>query len=289
MKPPLRHLLLLTLFIVVCYGQDYDDGGGDEVKPAAPPPAQEDCNGIFLSYTFISREKELPKVKNVSAQAWVFKSVATILNAGSKELKSWKMYIGFQHDEILVSVDGAVLMDGGDFPVAVGNGTYLSGTMFGLRPKAIPMPKTIRLENDGYKCLAPRRHGTSAMYVCCKRDPKLKLKNTKKIKFLPRQNGDLSFSYDVLQAYGGSYLAHVTIDNNNPLGRLDHWNLTWEWMRGEFIYTMRGAYTHRKDPLECIYGPTGNYYKDLDFSQVMNCQKKPIISDLPAEKAEDEK
>lgn len=95
--------------------------------------------------------------------------------------------------------------------------------------------------------------------------------------------------YDVMQAFGNNYLAQVTMDNDHPLGRLDHWNLTWEWMRGEFIYTMRGAYTRLKDPAQCLYGPAGQYYSDMDFTQVMNCEKKPIISDLPAEKKEDEK
>lgn len=127
------------------------------------------------------------------------------------------------------------------------------------------------------------------MHVCCVRNPKFKAKKTKATKFLPRQNGDLSLTYDVIQAYEANYLAQVTIDNNNPLGRLDHWNLTWEWMRGEFIYTMRGAYTHKKDSSECIYGAAGKYYEDFDFSPVMNCQKKPVIADLPPDKAKDEK
>lgn len=126
------------------------------------------------------------------------------------------------------------------------------------------------------------------MHVCCKKDPKFKVKVTK-TKFFPRQYGDLHFTYDVLQAYENKYLAQVTIDNNHPLGRLDQWNLTWEWMRNEFIYNMRGAYTHRKDPAECIYGPQGKYYQDFDFSTVMNCQKRPLISDLPPEMENDDK
>lgn len=127
------------------------------------------------------------------------------------------------------------------------------------------------------------------MSVCCKKDPKFKAKKAKKTKFLPRQKGDLSLVYDVLQAYSGSYLAQVTIDNNHPLGRLDHWNLTWEWMRGEFIYSMRGAYTHKRDSSNCIYGVAGKYYGELDFSQVMSCEKRPIIGDLPADRAQDDK
>ncbi|XP_030522750.2 COBRA-like protein 10 [Rhodamnia argentea] len=317
MKMPRQVFLLVWVLIVlcscinhVCRGQDYDD----DTTPAAPPPEQEDCNGIFLMYNFIERIKEYPHVKNATAQAWAFKSQMTVLNAGLEELKAWKVFVGFQHNEVLVSASGAVSIDGEDLPAKVGNnGTTLAGypqadlktsvdtagdiyqiqakieftgTQFGVKPPGVPMPKMIRLENDGYKCPAARRRGTNTMLVCCVKDKKKKVKQTKN-KFLPRQYGDLTFTYDVLQAYSGNYLAQVTIDNNHPLGRLDHWNLTWEWMRGEFIYSMRGAYTHKKDPSECIYGAAGQYYKDFDFSQVMNCEKKPIIADLPADRAND--
>lgn len=125
------------------------------------------------------------------------------------------------------------------------------------------------------------------MNVCCKRNPKFKVKTGPKTKFAPRRHGDLNIVYDVLQSFSSNYLAQVTIDNENPLGRLDRWNVTWEWMRGEFINTMRGAYTHKRDPSECLYSKAGQYYKDLDFSQVMNCQKKPAISDLPPEMKDD--
>ncbi|KAG6641630.1 COBRA-like protein 10 [Carya illinoinensis] len=286
--------------------------GFDDEKPAAPPPEVESCNGIFLSYEFISRKKEYPHVKNATAQSWAFNATATILNTGTIELKAWKMFIGFQHDEILVGASGAVLMEADDFPAPVGNGTQfsgspqadlktsidtagdlsqiqvqiiISGTQFGVKPPGIPMPSTIRLVNDGYKCPAHTRRKAS-MHVCCTRNPKTKAK-VLKTKFLPRQNGDLSISYDVLQAYQNNYLAQVTMESKNPLGRLDRWNLTWEWMRGEFIFTMRGAYTRRKDFADCIYGMAGQYYNDMDFSKVMNCQKRPIIGDLPRERAND--
>ncbi|KAK2999433.1 LOW QUALITY PROTEIN: hypothetical protein RJ639_023386 [Escallonia herrerae] len=211
--------------------------------------------------------------------------------------------------ELLVSATNAVLVDGNEVPSPVGtNGTYLSGypqtdlktsietagdltqiqvqvqlsgTQFGIKPPGSPMPKTIRLANDGFKCPAPTHHASS-MYVCCVRDPKVKAKNIT-TKYFARQNGDLLLSYDVIQVYD-NYLAQVTIENNNPLGRLDHWNLTWEWMRREFIYTMRGAYTHQKDYSDCIYGDN-----TTKTSQVMNCQKKPVIADLPPDRAKDEK
>ncbi|KAF6162950.1 hypothetical protein GIB67_021099 [Kingdonia uniflora] len=314
MKMALKTLLFVFFLVSFnsVFAQDYVFEGD---KPAAPPPATENCNGIYVSYTFISRVKEYPHVKNVTAQAWAFKSIATVLNAGAVELKAWKIFIGFEHKELLVSASGAVIMDGDDFPADVSNGTYISGypqadlktsietagdisqimaeiemtgTQFGVKPPKVPMPKALRLANDGFKCPAATRHG-SAMYVCCLRNPKFKANITKATKFLPRQNGDLTLMYDVIQAFEGNYLAQVTMDNNNPLGRLDHWNLTWEWMRGEFIYTMRGAYTHRKDYSDCIYGAASKYYKDLDFTPIMNCQKKPVIADLPADREKDEK
>ncbi|KAK6149337.1 hypothetical protein DH2020_016862 [Rehmannia glutinosa] len=312
-------VLSLIAIVVFCYSDiekcNAQDYGSSPETPETPPPEIEHCNGIFVSYIFQGREKEYPFVKNVSAQAWSFQAMATVLNTGSEELKSWQIFIGFQHHELLVSADGAVVVDGDGFPIRVGNnGTVLAGfpqsdlktaidtaadytqmqvqinlkgTQFGVSAKSSPMPRTIKLVNDGYKCPAATRKGTY-MHVCCKKDPKFKQK-IKKTKFLPRQYGDLDFTYDVLRAYENRYLAQVTIDNNNPLGRLDQWNLTWEWMRNEFINTMRGAYTHKKDPSECIYGPQGQYYQDFDFSTVMNCQKKPIIADLPPESENDDK
>lgn len=178
---------LLVLFAYncqTCKGQDY---GGEE-KPAAPPPEQENCDGIFISYNFEGREKIYPLVKNVSAQGWSFKSMLTVLNAGAFELKSWKVFVGFQYKELLVSADGAVVIDGDGFPVRVGkNGTTLAGypqsdlktaidtagdltqmsaqinikgTQFGLSEKTNPMPKTIKLVNEEYKCPAPKRYST---------------------------------------------------------------------------------------------------------------------------------
>ncbi|XP_073005777.1 COBRA-like protein 10 [Typha latifolia] len=312
-SPPRPLLLLFAVFLVsvlssaAVRAQDYDDDG----TPATP--AQDSCIGVFLTYTFIERSKEYPHVKNATAQAYAFKSTATVLNTMSVDLKSWNIFIGFQHDEILVSASGAVITDGTDFPAHVGNGTSLSGfpqtdlmnaidtagdmtqiqveidltgTQFGVKPPGVPMPKTIKLLNDGFKCPAATRKG-SQMYVCCVKDPKFKSKTTNSTRYLPRQKADLTFAYDVIEAYGNNYLAQVTIDNWNPLGRLDNWNLTWEWKRGEFIYKMRGAYTLKKDSSFCIYSDAATYYQDLDFGPVMSCEKKPVIVDLPPERAKD--
>lgn len=179
-RKALSLFIILLVSFAIWNGINAQDSDYD--LPAAPPPAEENCNGIFISYGFVSRKKEFPHVKNASAQSWAFNSTATVLNTGTHELQAWKIFIGFQHQEILVSAGGAVLVDSEDFPASVGNGTYISGypqtdlktsietagdltqiqaivqisgTQFGVKPPGVPMPKTIRLENDGYKCPAP--------------------------------------------------------------------------------------------------------------------------------------
>lgn len=102
-----------------------------------------------------------------------------MLNNGLDELKSWKVFVGFQHDEFLVSASDAVLADGTTLPAAVGNGTVfagypmtdlktavetagdltqmqaqidLVGTVFGVKPPNVPLPSSINLANDGFIC-----------------------------------------------------------------------------------------------------------------------------------------
>ncbi|CAJ1925172.1 unnamed protein product [Sphenostylis stenocarpa] len=302
---PYLSVLLLSCGIVIreCEGQE----------PKALPPAADSCDGIFISYDFLTRTKEFPHVKNVTAQSWAFKSTATVLNTGKEVVKAWKLFIEFQHDEILVSVSGGILDDGTEFPASVGNGTtfvgasvpdldsaintaqdldqiqaviQLIGTQFGVKPPTPPMPKTIKLLNDGYRCPKPSTQ-KSSMYACCKKDPKFK-PTVQKTKFLERQKGDLPISYDVTQVYDNNYMVQVTIENEHFLGRLDHWNLTWVWTRGEFIYSMKGAFTREIESTGCISGEAGRYYRDMDFSKVLNCQKNPILSDLPPEKYNDD-
>jgi len=181
-------LLLSCVFVFsgleICYGQ-FDDYDAAAVPPP-PPKGLDTCNGIFLTYSLNSREKEWPHVNNVAKQAWAFKAEASLTNVGDEELKGWQMYIGFQHKEVLVSADGAVPVDLEDFPAEVGNGTtiagssmmdlktaistandwnqiavriQMSGTQFGLGKSGKPMPKTIKLVNDGFKCPNPMRQG----------------------------------------------------------------------------------------------------------------------------------
>lgn len=96
------------------------------------------------------------------------------------------MFVGFQHDEYLVSASNAVLADGNKIPGSVGNGTIfagfpnpdlktgietagdltqmsvrvaLVGTQFGVGPPAVPMPTNISLVNDGWVCPEPAMQG----------------------------------------------------------------------------------------------------------------------------------
>jgi hypothetical protein len=41
------------------------------------------------------------------------------------------------------------------------------------------------------------------------------------------------------------------------------------------------------DTSGCIYGAQGQYYQSLDFSQVLNCDRKPVILDLPLSRYND--
>ncbi|KAJ9551308.1 hypothetical protein OSB04_015353 [Centaurea solstitialis] len=315
-------------------------GGKNRTEEVTPPEEMNTCNGVFLQYNFISKEKEFPYLDNATAQSWAFKSELVAINAGTTEVRAWKALVGFHHDEVLVSTEGGSILNvGASFPFKVdGNGTYVvgypqsdlktaietagdmsqmaakvkfKGSLFGGKEGNCPMPKKLKLENDGFKCPAPTKKGKfkkgacktkegpynntvslissdKSMHVCCKKDPKYKVKR-RKTKFYPRQNGAVSFTYDVVQANEGNYMAQITIDNHHPLSRLDKWNLTFEWTRNEFIYDMRGAYTRRRDLSECLLSPAGQYYTNLDFTKVMNCDKKPVISDLPPTLKNDDK
>ncbi|KAK3125199.1 hypothetical protein QOZ80_7BG0601620 [Eleusine coracana subsp. coracana] len=311
-------VLILAFVVTAAVAQDYGGkGGGDDEEEEEKPQfkAQESCNGAFLSYTFVERTKEYPHLKNATAQAYAFKATASVLNTMTEDLKAWQLFVGFQHREILVSVGGAVLLDGTDHPANVSGGATfagypladllnsidtagdmtqienkieITGTQFGVKPPGKPMPKTIKLVNpSGFRCPAPT-HKENVMYACCVKDPKLKAKaKANSTRYAARQKADLTFAYDVLQANVNNYLAQVTINNWSPISRLDNWNLTWEWKRDEFIYGMRGAYTLNKEGPACIYSPAASYYKDMDFTPVYSCEKRPIIVDLPPEREKD--
>lgn len=146
-------------------------------SPAAPAPASDSCNGVYLSYAYTAGRVIPPTVK--TRQPHRFESTLTVLNNGEEELKSWKVFVGFQHDEKLISASNAVLADGTTLPALVGNGTVfagypmsdlktaidtagdltqmqvevkLVGTQFGVNSPDVPMPTNISLANDGYDC-----------------------------------------------------------------------------------------------------------------------------------------
>jgi hypothetical protein len=137
------------------------------------------CNGILISYSSGIGVRLPPNVTDPKKQPYRFESTLTVLNNGLDELKSWKVFVGFQHNEFLVSASNAVIADGTTLPAAVGNGTVfagfpmtdlktavetagdltqmqsqikLVGTVFGVAPPAIPLPSSINLANDGFIC-----------------------------------------------------------------------------------------------------------------------------------------
>lgn len=129
--------------------------------------------------------------------------------------------------------------------------------------------------------------GNSTMQVCCTRDPNFKSNVTLGEEFLPRKTGDLTLTYDVLRTYESNYWAQVMIENHNPLGRLDNWQLSWDWMEDEFIFAMKGAYPSVVDTSACVFGKQGQFYQSLDFSTALNCDRRPTIIDLPLAKTND--
>lgn len=294
--------------------------------PAAPAPAPDPgCNGIELTYNFQGRTMIRPFVGDKNRQPYSFKANASVLNSGTRPLKSWALLVTFGHDEILVGVDGAVLTGGADLPYNTtenaGNATSFSGypqtdlltpigtagdiaqiqasvglvgTLF-AGPNFVPLPTALSLDDPAYNCPAATNLTAGVLTTCCVLTPEAEANATvidanatdPTKNFLPRGTGDLVITYDVVQAYGSSYLALVTLENNAKLGRLDNWRLSWEWRRGEFIHSMKGAHPLVVDTSACINGPAGQYYQSLDFSQVLNCEKKPVILDLPLSRYND--
>ncbi|KAK3147494.1 hypothetical protein QOZ80_3BG0283050 [Eleusine coracana subsp. coracana] len=297
--------------------------------PAAAPSPEPDCNGILLTYELQQRTKIRPFVTDRNKQPYAFRANATVLNSGTRPLKSWALLVTYAHDEILVGVDGAVLTGGGEMPYNTtddaGNATSFSGypqtdlltpiatagdlsqiqasvgivgTVFAGPPGTRdfqPLPTLLSLDDVAYDCPKASNRSSRILSTCCVLTPEAEANATvvdanatdPTKNFLPRGTGDLVITYDVLQAYPSSYLALVTMENNAKLGRLDNWRMSWEWRRGEFIYSMKGAHPLEVDTSGCIYGAPGQYYKDLDFSQVLNCDRKPVILDLPLSRYND--
>lgn len=289
-------------------------------QPAPPPDAG--CNGILLVYTLDRRDKIRPFVPAPDSQPYSFSANATVLNSGTRALRSWALLLTFAHGEILVGVDGAVLTSGDGLPynttsADAGNPTSFSGypqtdlltpiataddlskiratvklvgTLFAGPEPFVPLPSAFSLADPSYAC-PPATNVSTSLSTCCVLKPETATGNASATDpartFLPRGTGDLVITYDVLQAHETTYLALVTLENNAPLGRLDGWQLSWEWRHNEFIRTMRGAYPREVDTSDCVYGRQGQYYKDLDFSKVLNCKRKPVVLDLPSSRYND--
>ncbi|KAE8697934.1 COBRA-like protein 8 [Hibiscus syriacus] len=260
-----------------------------QVPPPAPAPASDSCNGVFLSYTYNSGRAIPPT--DPTNQAYRFESTLRVVNNGRHELKSWRAFVGFSHRELLVSASNAVLADGNSLPAEVSNGavfpgfpaSYLKsavetagdttqmevsvglvGTQFGVGAPDVPMPLNISLVNDGYTRVNASNQGNRVMHVCCIiQDTNSNVGVNEE--FLPRQEGDLIIRYDVIRAYDDNYWAQVSISNHDPLSRLDNWHLSFDWMREEFIYIIRGAYPYVVDTTYCVFGRQGQHYQGMDF------------------------
>ncbi|XP_010938333.2 COBRA-like protein 7 [Elaeis guineensis] len=313
----LRRILVFVSFLLLLHPSRSQRGTPPDAS--APAPSALDCNGVLLTYDFQRGQRLRPFVQDPNEQAWAFTATAAILNSGTADLDAWELLIGFRHREILVSASPAVLTDGSPFPYSTSNDSATSfsgypnpdlkypievagdlsqisvqisigGTFFGSPSPAAPLPSSLSLADPAFSCPAPAvpSNTSTSIATCCLPNPDFKPNTTTNSSdgsdsdsFLPRHSGDLTISYDVIQAFPSSYLALVTIDNHSPRGRLDDWRLSWEWMRDEFIYSMKGAYPLLVDVSDCLYGPQGEYYQDLDFSNVLNCETKPTILDLP--------
>jgi hypothetical protein len=315
----LLFLSTLALLTTPSFSQTTPAGGLNSLAPApAPDPG---CNGVQLTYDLWGGATKIrPFVTDPTQQAYKFQSRATILNSGTTTLKSWSLLIKFEYKEIIVTLKNAVLTNGADLPYNTtldANATSFSGspntdlltpiataddltliqgtvdmvgTLFGAPKTLNPFPESISLEDPSYICPPFAKPGnySFSVTICCVPNPKFNPNNTvisnitdPKKDYKDPPNGDLIITYDVIQAYPSSYLALVTIENNARLGRLDNWHLSWTWKSNEFIYSMRGAYPIDVDATGCIYGPQATYYQSLDFSKVLNCQRSPVILDLP--------
>ncbi|CAN0888877.1 COBRA-like protein 7 [Linum grandiflorum] len=308
--------LLITLFLLLA-STSFAQPAPSPPLPPPPPTQKTTCPGVFVAYATDGGGYAIPP-NDPSNQAYRFASTLTVANNGRTELKAWRVFVGFQFDELLVSADKAVLADGTPLPAAVGNGTVfagsslpdlktaiqtagdatqmevqvqLIGSRFGPPPNDtnLPLPANVSLTNDGYVCPDSRVEG-NMRWTCCERrnTPTNNPQNqAPPSSFPPPQPADLAITYDVLNTYDTNYWAQVTISNAHPLVRLDNWQLSWDWMRDEFIFAMKGAYPLSLDTSECIFGSQGQHYLQLDFSQALNCQRRPTVVDLPRTRAND--
>ncbi|OAE29871.1 hypothetical protein AXG93_773s1100 [Marchantia polymorpha subsp. ruderalis] len=293
-----------ALALLVCVCSLWLPSGVEAVLPfganiSALPLSQQylyTCEGVIITYTVDENvERIIPISPKNATQPYKFDASGTLTNAGYEELQNWELWIGFQHDEVLADAPGLIISSGLEkVPGAlVGNGTTIvgvanpdlltsidtaenldliqvdfkiTGTEFGVgpgQPIEIPLPKNVTLMNPGYNCSKPEMETNVTMVVCCTEN---RTKVETERNYLRRQVGDINIFYDVLAPYGNSYTARVTIDMDDPIGRIDHWNLTWSWMFNEFISSMQGAQTLEQSTPSIV---------DLDSSAAFNPANPP--------------
>ncbi|KAG0631966.1 hypothetical protein M758_1G294500 [Ceratodon purpureus] len=289
----------------------------DEFAPA-PGPSLEDlfppCQGVLVVYTTTFTKKIYPYLNDTPwIQPYRFQALATLLNQGYSTIANWEMGITYQHGEILVNAGGAVLNDGSRLPADVSNGTVLTGaqpqklmnaietagdlqliqriiplvgTEFGI--KRDPMPKSINITTKDYNCSVPTMKGNNTMYTCClEKNRNITLTDDGET-YLPEEAGNITILYDVTQSYENNYMAMVTISNNMPITRIDHWNLSWTWTENEFINSIMGAQTFEADIKTCVNGlPGRTYAAGPDVNKAACCSVNPIILDLPLDRTND--
>lgn len=277
-----------------------------------PAPLWPPCDGVDIVYINNYTARIYPFLDDTPwLQPYRFESIVTITNMGYSTVEAWAMGIDFQHNEILVDAEGIVLEDGRLMPVDVSNGTVLTQIPAGVLKNAIetagdmnqvqktfkikgtefgkkldPMPRSINITLKGYNCSESLLYGNNTMHTCCSEPNRNVTLNDEEF-FLNPETGNFTIMYDVIQAYPGSYLAHVTLSNDSPIARLDFWNISFTWQENEFITKMMGATTREADREVCMNGIAGKTYSDPDMNNVFCCSVSPEIVDLPIDRTND--
>ncbi|KAK2981671.1 hypothetical protein RJ640_022731, partial [Escallonia rubra] len=103
-----------------------------EAGDAAASHLPGEVYGLREIWRLVRRSKIPPDLRSdPKAQPYRFESTLIVLNNGLEELKSWRVFGRFQHDEYLVSASNADLADGSSVPGLVGNRMVFSGYLSG--------------------------------------------------------------------------------------------------------------------------------------------------------------
>lgn len=271
-----------------------------------PAPLWPPCDGVDVVYQNTLVEKIYPFLNDTPwLQPYKFSSIVTVTNMGYSTVEGWAIGMNFSNNEILVAADDMHLEDGRLMPVDVSNGTILTQVPAGILKNAIEtagdfgqirktfvitgtefgqnkfsMPKNINITQKGYNCSIAETFFNTTMHTCCS-EPNRNVTLTDEEMYLPPEKGNFTITYDVTQAYPGSYLALVTISNDSPWTRLENWNLSWTWQENEFITKMLGATTRAADLDVCLNGLAAKTYQQMDLNKALSCSRSPEIIDLP--------